>query len=317
MAETVTVKAANSSPDPPDFAEEPPVSIDVDDPVEPVETESVSVEPAEPTKPESDPAEPKDAEEGAAAPAAIVPFLRFDGAGAVHSSCLEIKASTIPEAGLGLFTTRDRGVGSWIGIYAGKFVHQRNASDSSGDYGADFPGGVGEEGVIVPRTRSGTNVINYARYPMAAMNEPKEGTQANAFLVEDVVYEHDDRGFRLLSLHTACPVKAGDEMFWHYGPAFRRAYAVGTPAEAPLVSPKVSVATLDALVSSRLGDGVFEISSRTGGRLGASQSDGEDSGDDSDDGDDGDDGDGLRGKKDSVRTCTNESSKKKRRLVHA
>jgi hypothetical protein len=205
--------------------------------------------------------------------------LRLYGPTAINSDLLEIKPSTIENAKLGLFTLRDRSAGSFVGVYGGVFAPERKAS---GAYCADFPGGVGEEGVILPQTKEGTDEIDYERYPLAAINEPPPGKTANVFVVEDVVYDFEGRSFRLLALHTASNVAKDEELFWHYGGNYSRDYEVGTPAVPIVPSPKINEKTLKELVETRLGTAVFEVSERNGARIGASQEASDDESDDDD-----------------------------------
>lgn len=204
--------------------------------------------------------------------------LRLEDRTAVHGNLLEIKTSTVEGGDVGLFTLRDRTPGSFIGVYGGVFTHE---SAAGGAYCADFPGGVGEEGVVQPQSADGT--IDYDVYPMAAINEPPPGRVANVFVVDDVVYEFEGRSFRLLALHAACPIGNGEELFWHYGGTYERSYDVGAPAVPIVPSPKIDEKTLKELVETRVGTAIFEISDVDGARLRAAMEADTDPDDDDDD----------------------------------
>lgn len=145
----------------------------------------------------------------------------------------------------GLFTTRDLPAYAFLGYYTGHFYdevwededvdevddpppHSRYALNGSG-YTVIPPGEDTVEGVD-PRT-----------YPMAMLNEPPRGTSASVGMVEwskakDAVPGIDGRrSVGVLAMHTCRAVKAGEELFFHYGDQYdrrhygRRPYNLGTP----------------------------------------------------------------------------------------
>lgn len=122
---------------------------------------------------------------------------------------LEVKRSTVPGAGLGLFTTRDiprtrRGVD--VGIYKGNDISKTEYDASDGQYGIQI-----NPTTVRDARSTQSSIMRYAN--MCRVSDRPHCTQNNAR------YVHDRRGQHTIKIRTLpnTPVRAGSEIFVSYG----------------------------------------------------------------------------------------------------
>ena len=126
---------------------------------------------------------------------------------------LEVKESTIPHAGLGLFTTKDRKKGENICTYSGKIILEMSDSDSETErepYIGRYVLQVQNNILIdAARTDSEGRYINSARG-----TRKKNNVQA--------VW---DRKKKIANIRARQKIKAGEELLMGYGSAYWRYYS--------------------------------------------------------------------------------------------
>jgi hypothetical protein len=118
----------------------------------------------------------------------------------------------------GLFTLEDIPAGSFLGFYTGRFYDEEEGDAPRTHYNVSVA-----NSVIVP-TRNRDGSVDLQRYPMAAMNEPPRDEESNVVLVEwdrarDAIpgLEPPSRRVTVAAMHTCRPVRAGEELYLHYG----------------------------------------------------------------------------------------------------
>ena len=125
----------------------------------------------------------------------------------------------------GLFTTQDLPAGSFLGFYNGVF--------RDGDYkGRDtYVMSTSDFHIRPKKTRKR---VDPAQYPLAMCNEPSATQEANVFLIEFTRAKHvlphlpAKTSIAAVGFYTCRAVRAGEELFVHYGNRFARSYPVGT-----------------------------------------------------------------------------------------
>jgi len=124
----------------------------------------------------------------------------------------------------GLFTTVDLPKGAFLGFYSGSF--------RDGEYrGRDAY--VFSLSTVHVRPRKSRGRVDPTRYPLAMCNEPAAGTDANVSAVEfskarDVIPRlPPNTDIAAVAFYTCRAVKAGAELFVHYGGAYDRRHYVG------------------------------------------------------------------------------------------
>lgn len=141
----------------------------------------------------------------------------------------------------GLFTTVDLPAGAFLGFYSGTF----RDLPAAGYRGRNHYAFSASDQYVVPRATlrspEGERTVDPARYPLAMCNEPARGRAANV-----AVKEHTRAGAGVLphlptrtpivalGFYTCRAVRAGEELFVHYGKAYTRTHypnPTGLPAE--------------------------------------------------------------------------------------
>lgn len=183
-----------------------------------------------------------------------------------------VDESTILEdiGGFGLFTTDEKiPRGSFIGAYTAPQKGWRYFDSSKvGTYnGKDSY--VMQAGNWRWSPTCGRPRPDLGRYPLAAVQEPPVGTEANCIFIP--FYDPRDigasSGARLVfvAVYTARDVEPFSELFVHYGDMKRRNYEVGSPA--PLLN-KSDIAEAELprqwTISQMLGDAIREAYRRDG-----------------------------------------------------
>jgi len=100
----------------------------------------------------------------------------------------------------------------------------------------------------------GSELPDFSKHPLSAINEPAEGETANVFARSELheLPSPSDLGV-VVPFYTAVPVPANMELKWHYGEEYavhRHGYTPGTPA-APLPVQKVSRGVVQTLLAGR------------------------------------------------------------------
>ena len=177
--------------------------------------------------------------------------IRFDEFGPLHVGGLEIRKGGVDEAGVGLFTTIDRKVGDAMGFYAGNVKSEITKREQG--FAIELPG---YDLVVVPPMDAQGNV-DFQNYPMAASNEPGEGVEANMVLVADRFYELNGKTYTVLAFYISRNVQANSEIFWFYGPLYKRNYEVGRPSTGDF-DIQTTIPRLTRLLTHRP-DAIFEV----------------------------------------------------------
>jgi hypothetical protein len=177
--------------------------------------------------------------------------IRFDAFGPLHAGGLEIRKGGVDEAGVGLFTTIDRKVGDAIGFYAG--VVKTHVTEREEAYALEL---AGYDLVVVPPVDA-QGSVDFQKYPMAASNEPPEGCEANMVLVADRLYELNDKTYTVLAFYISRHVQANSELFWLYGPLYKRSYPIGRPSTAE-IEFEMTIPRLKRLLTHRP-DAIFDV----------------------------------------------------------
>jgi hypothetical protein len=137
----------------------------------------------------------------------------------------------------GLFTSAPLPRGSFLGFYNGEYMEggyrgKKNSYTMSTSLG-----------VFVPKVVRGK--VDGRKYPLAMINEPAVGEQANVVIAEfhkakGVVPQlHPKQSIDAIGFYTSEDVPAGRELFAHCGYAFGRAgYQVGTRGRPLRVSER-------------------------------------------------------------------------------
>lgn len=121
----------------------------------------------------------------------------------------------------GLFTTVDLPAGAFLGFYNGVFKEGTYRGKDSYVFSTS-------DMYVKPKKTRGT--VLGAAYPLAMANEPPRGSQANVMVVEfsraDGVVPQLPRKTRIsaLGFYTCRTVRAGEELFVHYGSAYYRGH---------------------------------------------------------------------------------------------
>ena len=168
----------------------------------------------------------------------------------------EVRQSTIPGAGYGLFTNKFIPKGTPIAVYRGRW----KAIDPLAPYkpytGKNRNVVEIDDYRILPPLQNDSEFTVCHHFPAAAVNEPKPGNVANAafvrwFGIQQTLPHH--QWYRILEgarrmkpcdeyvkalkpelvvIHAAADIAAGQEIFAHYGSAYaaRRDYEVGSAA---------------------------------------------------------------------------------------
>lgn len=168
-----------------------------------------------------------------------------------HIAGLCVRSSAIE--GNGLFTTkpihRDQAVGVWTGLEVPGDVWVDDK------YGCELK--YGDVSAVLTPMENG--VLNYAKHPFAAMNEPAPQTTANIYArVED----NDDVGegdtLIMMVFYASDNILSNAELLWHYGSDYERDYAVGNAGE-PVTVPNSTSVRFERMLRHRP-DGVVRVS---------------------------------------------------------
>ena len=133
--------------------------------------------------------------------------------------------------------------GTFLGFYTGAIAP---GGASPTDYAFDMSRSVTHSTTIEPF--GDADRISYksrCRHVLANMNEPREGTHANAILVLQDFWHHEVEGgqpgvcYRGVAAFTCCDVQKHEELTWHYGPGYEptrrsKGYTAGLPCAAVL-----------------------------------------------------------------------------------
>lgn len=136
----------------------------------------------------------------------------------------------------GLFTVRDLPKGAFLGFYNGTWKEGLYRGKDSYTFSTSTA-------YVRPNKRKG-GVVDPYEHPLAMCNEPPFGTQATVVAIEfsrakDVLPQLPSKTeVAALGFYTCTPVKAGSELYLHYGPRFHRGNypgdetkVVGTPCK--------------------------------------------------------------------------------------
>lgn len=122
----------------------------------------------------------------------------------------------------GLYTTSDLPAGAFLGFYNGTF---KDGSDYGGRNAYVFSLSYMH---IIPRKTRGR--VDARQYPLAMCNEPPPGTNASVAAVEHsnaagvIPHLPPRTPIAALGFYTCRPVRAGDELFIHYGLDYHRGH---------------------------------------------------------------------------------------------
>ena len=120
---------------------------------------------------------------------------------------------------MGLFSGIDLPAGAFLGFYNGKI--------KDGEYrGRDsYTLNVGSVHIKPPKKKGGVDPV---KYPLAMINEPPTGTDANAFIVDfskakDVIPSlPKGQDIAAIGFYTCRAIKGGEELFVNYGTDYYR-----------------------------------------------------------------------------------------------
>lgn len=138
----------------------------------------------------------------------------------------------------GLFATEAIQRGDFVGFYCGDFYDEDDEEVPTSAYAMN-----GSGFLVVPPT------IDPVWYPMAMVNEPPLGASANVCLLEwakagevDPDWPKKTDPVQCLSFHATRTIRAGEEIFLHYGPEYDRSHY---PAKGKLVGSPSRLAKKD------------------------------------------------------------------------
>ena len=167
-----------------------------------------------------------------------------------HIGGLCIRPSVI--SGVGLFTVVRLEQHQAIGIWTGESVDGDVWKDDH--YGCEMA--YCEDCIVLTPLVNG--VVDYIRHPFAAMNEPCVGETAQIVSVVQE-YDCDDGSVSLMIVfYTARRVLSGEELTWHYGSNYDRAYEVGQKARVEGLENRPNYNRLHRMLKHRP-DGVHSI----------------------------------------------------------
>lgn len=151
-----------------------------------------------------------------------------------HIAGLYVRSSAIE--GNGLFTTkaihRDQAVGIWTGLQVPGDVWVND------QYGCELK--YGDVSAVLTPIEDG--LVNYAKHPFAAMNEPVLQTTANVYArVEENDEVCEGETLIMMVFYASADIGVHEELSWHYGTHYERNYAIGNPAETVTVPNSTSV----------------------------------------------------------------------------
>lgn len=120
---------------------------------------------------------------------------------------------------MGLFSGIDLSAGAFLGFYNGKI--------KDGDYGGKDSYVMSNGNVYVKPVKN-KGKVDPAKYPLAMINEPPPGTDANVFVVDfskakDVVPSlPGTQDISAIGFYTCRAIKGGEELFLNYGKRYYR-----------------------------------------------------------------------------------------------
>ena len=128
-------------------------------------------------------------------------FEKYSKTGSKPPSYIEIKESTIPNAGKGAFANVDIPEDTTIGEYLGKNYIGKDISNAHGDYLFSIKVKNKEVKIIDGKSKSLSSWVRY-------VNSPLKFEDGNAHF-----YQYNQKIF----IKTRKPIKKGDELFAYYG----------------------------------------------------------------------------------------------------
>lgn len=141
-----------------------------------------------------------------------------------HRGNLSVRPSAT--SGHGLYTLEPIDKDGAIGVWTGSVFDE--GEWESDRYGLEVR--YEESTVVITPVENGA--VNFTHHPLAALNEPPVGADANVYMrVED--YDDDNGAVHLMTVfYAAVKIEAGQELWWHYGPSYKRDYEVGSACSA-------------------------------------------------------------------------------------
>lgn len=122
----------------------------------------------------------------------------------------------------GLFTLVDLPAHAFLGLYTGRFSEEDEDDGPASHYRMHLSGWT-----VVP-PEDGEGRVDPERFPMAMLNEPPSGAEANVAIFEWSTARDAVPGIPpktkvvVAALHTCRPVQAGEELYLHYGDQYDR-----------------------------------------------------------------------------------------------